>query len=81
MTHPGEQGRIDRRLGENRVVGLNERTAEAAHRDARRLGAMVRETTTQLLRAGRDPPPMLAALQRELKQAVEASRPTALDRH
>jgi hypothetical protein len=56
-------------------VALDERQLERAHRDARRIGSMLRERTAQLLRAGHDPMPMLAAVQRELKQAQELPRP------
>jgi hypothetical protein len=45
----------------------DERRLELALRAARWVGSMIRQATTQLLRAGRDPTPMLAAVQRQLK--------------
>jgi hypothetical protein len=52
-------------------VALDERTAELALRDARRVASMIREATTKTLHAGGDPMPLLAAMQRRLEQAMQ----------
>jgi hypothetical protein len=58
---------VDRRRRLKAAMNQQERAEEFAKRDVRVLAAQMKQATDQMVKAGADPQPMLAALQRELQ--------------
>jgi hypothetical protein len=58
---------VDRRRRLQKAMNQRERAEEFAKRDVRILAAQMKQATDQMVKAGADPQPMLAALQRELQ--------------